>query len=47
MRLVALADPEADAGAVAEALMARYGSLMMVLSAPAEDLARVPASGRR
>lgn len=42
MRLVALADPEADAGAVAEALMARYGSLMMVLSAPAEDLARVP-----
>lgn len=40
-RLIALADPTADARAVAGALLSRYGSLLAVLAAPAEDLTRV------
>ncbi len=40
-RLIALADPGADARAVAGALLSRYGSLLAVLAAPAEDLTRV------
>ena len=40
-KLIALADPGADARAVAGALLTRYGSLLAVLAAPAEDLTRV------
>ncbi len=40
-KLIRLADPAADARAVAEALMVRFGSLPTLLSAPAEDLMRV------
>ena len=40
-RLIALADPGADARAVAVALLSRFGSLPTILSAPAEDLTRV------
>ncbi len=46
-RLIALADPAADARAVAGALFARYGSLLAILAAPAEDLNRVEACARR
>ncbi len=41
-RLIGLADPGADTGDVADALLSRYGSIPMILSAPAEDLMRVP-----
>ena len=40
--LIARADPGADAEAVSAALFSRYGSLPTLLSAPAEDLLRVP-----
>lgn len=40
--LIGRADPGADAEAVSAALLARYGSLPMLLSASAEDLLRVP-----
>jgi DNA repair protein RadC len=40
-KLIALADTSADARAVAGALLSRYGSLLAVLAAPAEDLTRV------
>ena len=40
-KLIALADPGADARAVAGALLTRYGSLLAVLAAPADDLTRV------
>ena len=40
-KLIVLADPTADARVVAGALLTRYGSLLAVLAAPAEDLTRV------
>ena len=40
-KLIALADPAADARALSSALLTRYGSLATLLAAPAEDLMRV------
>jgi DNA repair protein RadC len=40
-KLIALAEPAADARAIAAALLTRYGSLATLLAAPAEDLTRV------
>jgi len=40
-RLIALADPTAEARVVAGALFTRYGYLTTILTAPPEDLARV------
>jgi DNA repair protein RadC len=40
-QLIKLADPGADAGRVARALLLRYGSLATLMAAPAEDLTRV------
>jgi len=40
-KLIALADPGADAPKLAGALLSRYGSLSTLLAAPAEDLMRL------